>query len=222
VPQRVLAPIFACLLCAVALVGLVLAAYAIGPFESLDARTLVHLAAPLESRSFRAAEDLAYLADPVPLLAMLAGVCAFALAFGRRREALAAVAVVVGANVTTQVLKMVLAHPRYQPYAGFHQPWPNAFPSGHATAAASVAVALIIAAPPRLRPMAAAIAVSFAGAVALSVVVVQWHFPSDALGGILVASGWGFAAVAALRLTEPSAPPPRSAQASSRFAISTK
>jgi hypothetical protein len=35
--------------------------------------------------------------------------------------------------------------------------------------------------------------------VSFSVLVLRWHFPSDVLGGILVATGYGFAALAVLR-----------------------
>lgn len=197
--ERIKTPLFAWLACVVALIALVLAAYALHPVESLDARTLVHLALPLESRPYRAAESLAGLADPLPLLMLLAAVCAFGLALGRRRETLAAVAVVAGANVTTQILKGLLAHPRYQPYAEFHQPWSDAFPSGHATAAASIAVALMLVAPRGVWPLAAATGVVFAGLVGVSVIALEWHYPTDVLGGILVAAGWGFAVLAACR-----------------------
>jgi membrane-associated phospholipid phosphatase len=224
VAQRVKAPLLACLGCAVALVGLVILAYGFGPFERLDAQMIVHFSARLDSHSYRLAEGMAQLADPLPLLAMLAAVCAFALALGRRHEAVAAVAVVAGANLTTQLLKAVLAHPRYQPYPGYGEPWEDAFPSGHATAAASIAVALMLAAPRRVRPLAIATGVAYAGAVGLAVVALEWHYPSDVAGGFLVAAGWGFAAVAGLRLVRPRGPSPSSAQASrsSRFAISTK
>jgi len=205
----------------VALALLVVCAYTLDPVQSVDARILVHLAVALESRSYTAAEGVAQLGDPLPLIAMLAAVCAFALALGRRRQALAAVGVVAGANLTTQILKGLLAHPRFQPYVGYHQPWPDAFPSGHATAAASIAVALIIVAPRGVRPLAAAAGVVLTGLVGIAVIALEWHFPSDVLGGILVAAGWGFAAVAALRLSRPRDPAPRT-QAASRFAISTK
>ena len=200
--ERVKQPLVACVACALALAALALAAYSFGPLERFDARTLVDLSLQLESRSYRAAEGIAGLADPLPLLGMLVAVCAFALALGRRREALAAVAVVAGANLTTQALKVVLAHPRYQPYAEFHQPWPNAFPSGHMTAAASIAVALMLVAPRGVWPLAAATGIVFAGLVGISVVALEWHYPSDVLGGILVAASWGFAALAACRALE--------------------
>lgn len=200
--ERVTAPLLAACACAVALGLLALAAYSVGPVESFDAKTLVHLSLTIGSRPYRLAESVAQLADPLPLLAMLLAVCAFALAFGRRREALAAVVVVAGANVTTQLLKGLLAHPRFQPYSGYHQPWSDAFPSGHMTAACSIAVALILAAPARLRPLAALVGLGFAAAVGLAVVALEWHYPSDVVGAILVAAGWGFAALAVLRAFE--------------------
>jgi membrane-associated phospholipid phosphatase len=115
----------------------------------------------------------------------------------------------------------VLAHPRFQPYADYHQPLSDAFPSGHATAAASIAVALMLVAPPRLRAPAVLVGCGFASAVGVSVVVLQWHFASDVIGGFLVAAGWGFAAVAALRLARPRDRAP-SPGAAGRFAIDAK
>jgi membrane-associated phospholipid phosphatase len=155
------------------------------------------------------------------VLLMLIGICALALHWGRRREALAAVAVVAGANLTTEVLKALFGHERFWPFLGEGQPWTNSFPSGHTTAAASIAVALLIVAPARLRPLAAVAGAALTCAVGISVVALEWHYPSDVLGGLFVAAGWGFAALAALRLA---APRRRSgeAQTSSRFAISTK
>jgi membrane-associated phospholipid phosphatase len=199
VAERIKTPAFACLACALALALLAIAAYTFAPVERLDARALIHFSLPFESRPHRAADGIARLADPVPLLAMLLAACGFALALGRRREAVAAVVVVAGANLTTQVLKGLLAHPRYQLGAEYHQPWSDAFPSGHTTAAASIAVALMLVAPRSLLSWAALAGVAFAGAVGASVVALEWHYPSDVLGGVLVAAGWGFAALAALR-----------------------
>ncbi len=219
--DRVRAPIAACLACAGALVVLVVLAYGFGPFERLDASLLVHLGAQPYASGFETAEGFARLADPGPLLVMLVVACLLALSWGGKREALAAVAVVAGANLTTQVLKMLLAHPRFQPYAGYDQPWSDAFPSGHATAAASIAVALMFAAPPRLRPLAALVGSAFALLVGVSLVVLQWHFASDVVGGFLVAAGWGFAALAALRLSRPPERAPR-AGARGGVAVSTE
>jgi membrane-associated phospholipid phosphatase len=213
-------PIAACLACAGGLVVLVFLAYKFGPAERLDASILNRAGLMPETSSWESANGFAHLAEPLPLTVMLLAACGLAIAAGRRREALAAVAVVGGANLTTQLLKGVLAHPRYEYFAGFHAPWPNAFPSGHATAAASISVALVLAAPARLRPLAIALGLAFTAGISVAVIVLQWHYPSDVLGGILVAAGWGFAALAALRFSRRERSP--EVQASSRLAISMK
>ena len=201
--SRVKAPLAACIACGGALLVVVLLAYAFGPAETLDTKLLIHFGAPQSTNTYEAAQGLARLADPLPLLVMLAAVVAIALSWGGRREALAAVAVVAGANLTTQLLKGLLAHPRYQPYGDMIQVWSDAFPSGHATAAASIAVAMVLAAAPRARPLAALAGAGFALAVGVALVVLQWHFASDVLGAYLVVAAWGFAALAGLRLTRP-------------------
>lgn len=205
--KRAKAPLAACLACVLALMTLAYLAYAVGPSERLDARLLGRLAAHGHTALGSLAEGLAYLADPLPLLCLLVAACAVALLRGRPRDAVAAVVVVAGANVTTQVLKVLLAHPRYQPSLGAFQVTGNAFPSGHATAAASIAVASLFVAPPRLRGLVAVVGAGFFCAVGCSVVVLDWHYPSDVAGGLLVAAGWGFAALAALRALD--GPDPR-------------
>jgi membrane-associated phospholipid phosphatase len=119
------------------------------------------------------------------------------------------------------VLKVALAHPRVQSVLGDHQLGPVAFPSGHATAATSIAIAFAFVVPPDWRAAAAVIGACFVAAVGCSVMVLAWHFPSDVLGGILVASGWGFAVLALRRVAEGGGSE-RPVQASSRPAISVK
>src|SRR6185369_7860181 len=125
---------------------------------------------------------------------MMAAIGALGLHFGRRREVVAAFAVVVGANLITQVLKIALEHSR-QPTSGGGSssywadllPTSNAFPSGHTTAAAAVAVALALVVPARHALAAAIVGTLLVATVAGSVVVSGWHYPSDALGAILIA-----------------------------------
>ena len=89
---------------------------------------------------------------PRALLVLLAAVAALGLPLGRRREVLAAAVVVAGANLTTQLLKVTLEHARHKAFEhGIELPWPNSFPSGHTTAAASIAVALLLVVPARHR-----------------------------------------------------------------------
>jgi membrane-associated phospholipid phosphatase len=226
VAKRVGAPLAAWIACAGALVLLALVAYGVEAAQHADATLLAKFIARDDSLgSF--ADPIAHLADPLPLLALLVCACAIALGRGRPLDALAAVTVVAGANLTTQVLKVALAHPRFQSVLGYHQLGAVAFPSGHATAAASIAIAFAFVVPPGWRAAVAVVGAALVLAVGCSIMVLAWHFPSDVLGGILVACGWGFA-VLALRRAAGDGSERRSddrdgrAQPSSRAAISVK
>ena len=139
-------------------------------------------------------------ADPLPMVVILAALLAWGWALGRRREAIAALALVAGANLIGLALKVALAHPRYHPILGADQVGADAYPSGHATSAMSIALAAVLVAPARLRVVVASGAAAYVIAVSTSLVVLGWHFPSDVLGGLLLASGFFFATVAALRV----------------------
>ncbi|HXF32149.1 MAG TPA: phosphatase PAP2 family protein [Solirubrobacterales bacterium] len=198
-PRNVKAPLFAAFLCAAAIVPLAVTVYWFDPAETLDRHLLFDLRREVGlGHTFGAA--FVNLGDLAALLVLLATVCAIGLRFGRRREVLAAVVVVAGANVTTQALKSVLEHVRSKAFEhGYELPWPNSFPSGHTTAAASIAVALLLVVPAAHRLLAAAIGAALTGAVGLSVVILGWHYPSDVLGALLVVAAWGLCAVAYLR-----------------------
>jgi membrane-associated phospholipid phosphatase len=225
-PRDVRNPIFASLVCALLLPLLAVLAYKVGPAIHVDVSVLSHLAQPEGSNGYWLANAVRSLANPLPFVAILAGVVALGLAARRTRETVAAVAIAAGANVSTQVFKHLLEHPRFQEELGAHQPSMEAFPSGHTTAAASLAVALVLVVPPRLRPVAAAAGAGFTAAVSLGVVVIKAHYPSDVLGGLLVVGAWTFAAIAALRLLRRRGPdsPPREQRetASDRFAVSLR
>lgn len=152
------------------------------------------------------ADAIASLGDPLPMLAMLFVACAIALLRGYPRGALAAVLVVVGANVTTQLLKALLAHPRVKLAISGDPFEPNTFPSGHTTAAASIAVAYAFAVPAALRDLTLTLGAAFALAMGCSVVVIGWHYPSDVLGAYLVVACWSFAVLAAMRAIAPRRP----------------
>jgi membrane-associated phospholipid phosphatase len=116
-----------------------------------------------------------------------------ALALGERRKAVAVLAICAGANVTTQVLKIVTATPR-QPL------WlePASWPSGHLTAASSLALCAVLVAPPLLRSYAAGAGAIGVLATAYSILILGSHHPTDVVGGMLMAGAWTAAAVAAL------------------------
>lgn len=219
--RHVRAPLAASLACAGGLVALAFLVYGADLFQRLDAAVLTRLIAEPGSHAEALAATLARLADPPALLAMLALACGIALAQARPRGAVAAILVVAGANLTTQALKVALAHPRFQSALGADQISWNSFPSGHVTAAASAVVAFALVVPPSLRPAVAVLGASLVTAVGCSVLVLSWHYPSDVLGGILVAAGWGFAVLAGLRALE-SGLPGRPGQLARRPAISVK
>jgi membrane-associated phospholipid phosphatase len=199
-------PAAAALACATALGLLTLLVYGAEAFHRLDLRAFIQLAAHHHSTSGEAAEAISALADPAPLLCFLAAACGVAFLRGRPLDALAAALVVAGANVTTQALKLVLAHPRAQALLGGSGAAEVGFPSGHTTAAFSISIAFAFAVPRRLAPIALLLGAGFAIAVGFSVVVIAWHFPSDVIGGTLVAAAWGFAVLAAMRAVEPREP----------------
>jgi membrane-associated phospholipid phosphatase len=198
--RSVKAPLFAAIACAAAIAPLAAAAYAYGPVKAVDLRILLHLERE-SGPSFHLASVLVNLGDLGSLLVLLAVVCGIGLYFGRRREVVAAMVLVAGANLTTQLLKLTLEHARHKAWEhGVELPWPNSFPSGHTTAAASIAAALLFVVPARHRLNAAAVGVLLTAAVGLSVVILGWHYPSDVLGGLLVVATWSFAVLAFLRL----------------------
>jgi membrane-associated phospholipid phosphatase len=142
---------------------------------------------------------IAHVCDPAPFLGLSAVAVALAFARGRTRLALAVGAVLLGANATTQVLKPLLAAPRAHWMIHAQLPVSGAsWPSGHATAAMSLALAFVLVAPARWRPLLAALGAVFAVAVCYSFLTLGWHYPSDVLGGYLVAVTWTQLALAAL------------------------
>ncbi len=192
-------PLFAAASCWAALAGVVVLAYAVGPAGRLDADALHGLMALNSPSLSRIGNPFLHSADLLPLMAATAMLFAWGWTVGRRREAFAAVAVVAAANLTGLLLKLVLAHPRFYPVLGTDQVGTDAFPSGHATGAMSIALAATLVAPARIRPAVALGAAAYAFAVSILLLVLSWHLPSDVLGGLLVASSFFFCAVAALR-----------------------
>jgi membrane-associated phospholipid phosphatase len=192
-------PLLAAAACFLAFAAVLAGAYAIAPIGRLDAIALHGLMALDGPFSYPVNDLLTRSADPLPVAVVLAVLFAWGWAVGRRREALGAVALVAGANLTGLILQVALAHPRFHPILAGNQVGAEAYPSGHATSAMSIALAAVLVAPARLRVAVASGAAAYVIAVSTSLLVLGWHFPSDVLGGLLVASGFFFGAVAASR-----------------------
>ncbi|WP_307845035.1 phosphatase PAP2 family protein [Actinotalea solisilvae] len=137
----------------------------------------------------------------VPLLAAVL-LATTLLAVLRRRVVLAVqVALLMGgANLTTQVLKRWVLD---RPDVGIGDHLLASLPSGHTTAAASVAVALLLVVPRRVRPAAAVAGTVYTLATGVSTLVAGWHRPSDVVAAVLVVLAWAGVASVAGALLDP-------------------
>ncbi len=172
-------------------------AFHVSFFRHEDANILsgfIGLHRPHEAPIARAIADLC---NPNPYVYLCAVVVLIAVLRRRPGVALVIVIVIFGANATTQVLKPLLAAPR-PTIPGIWAISPASWPSGHATAAMSLALCAVLAAPARIRPVVAAVGAAFAVAVSYSFLTLTWHYPSDVFGGFLVATAWTLVGIAAL------------------------
>jgi membrane-associated phospholipid phosphatase len=175
-------------------------AFHVGPFQSADhsifrgfydlhAHGLLH----------RIAHHVARLCNPKPFFFLAAVPVAVALVRRRWRLAVTIGVILLGAACTTELLKPLLAAPRPSALFGGQDPvGAVSWPSGHATAAMSLALTCVLAAPGRVRPTVAALGAAFAVAVSYSFLTLGWHYPSDVFGGFLVAATWTLLGVGAL------------------------
>jgi membrane-associated phospholipid phosphatase len=218
--RNVKAPLAGWFVCTACLVVVALLAYDVALAQRVDASVLARLVVEGGSRAESLASFLTFFGDLPALLVMTALACGIGWARRRPREIAAALVVVAGANLTTQALKVALSHPRARELLGAENVTWDGFPSGHVTAAASIAFAFAFVVPAKLLP-AVAVLGTFVVAMGWSVLALNWHYPSDVAGGVLVASSWGFAALASMRLAS-GIRSRRPAQLGSRAAISLK
>lgn len=141
-----------------------------------------------------------YVLSAMTVLSLAAAILVIGfIALMRRRALLAAAAtlLIVGANVTTQLLKYGIERPELgidMARAGAG----NSLPSGHTTVAASVAVALVLVLPAQVRGLAALVGAGYAALAGVATLSAGWHRPSDAVAAMLVVGVW--AAIAGLLL----------------------
>lgn len=185
-------------LCAGGVALLALLFYGSTRIAGFDARVTSHFLATPDSRLDGLANFGARLAEPAPLILIVFGLIALAIVWNRPWHLLAAGGVIVAANFTTQVMKLLMAHPRLQGALGVSYPIEIHYPSGHTTAALASGFGLWLITPPRWRAWAAAVATVYGLAVAAGVVIAGWHFISDVIGAALVVGFWGCLALALL------------------------
>ncbi|HXB65270.1 MAG TPA: phosphatase PAP2 family protein [Solirubrobacteraceae bacterium] len=142
------------------------------------------------------ANHLLHLLEPGLYTVWAALLVATALLRRRPRLAFAVAVVLPAAPGIAELMKPLLAHPHAS--VGAELVGPASWPSGHATAAMTLALCALLVAPHRLRPLVAALACGFAVAVACALLILAWHMPSDVVGGFLLATLCVSLAVAAL------------------------
>lgn len=184
-----------------------LLAFHTGVGQAADEALLRDLYRLQDTRAATLAHRLSWLCNPIPYALLAAIVGTVALLVRGLRGALVVGAILAVSNAVSQLLKRALAVDRVP---GAHTPAvhvdPVSWPSGHSTAAMALALCAVIAAPAAWRLLTGLGGALFASGVATSVVLLGWHFPSDAVGGFAVA---GATASLGVSLLAPTAAPQR-------------
>ena len=202
--SRLTRPLLAVATCAVAFVALLIASHDWAAFGRWDATALDGLRSLSENhRVIWEYNDFWVDSMNLPgVLLVTTLICGAGLMWRRYRQVAAALVIIVGAGLLSQVIKAVASHPRFHGALGDNQLIAAAFPSGHATAAMSLALAAVLVAPSRWRRHAAIGGGAFALSVSIALTIQGWHYPSDVIGGLVVATGVSMLVVAGLRVEE--------------------
>src|SRR4051794_18584 len=193
--RRVVARLgIAAILCAFLLVGLAAVFVGTRPGQRLDNAALSGRVVQ-HPRTAARSERLLRTISVGSLAFFGVAIMAVAVARGRWLLAVGAGAVIVGANVTTQVFKALVHRPDLVTNSLISF---NTLPSGHSTVAASLAAALVLVVPVRLRPLAATLGGLYAGGIAAMTLAAGWHRPSDAVSAFAVVGIWAFGVSAVL------------------------
>lgn len=126
----------------------------------------------------------------LPMALITAAAMVIALLGRHWRVAIGLPLLVVGANQTTQLLKT-----EYLTRSPGGLDLSVSMPSGHTTAALSMAAVLIIAVPRVLRPLACFVGGLVAGGAGIGTVAERWHRPGDVLAAVAVVVIWSVLAL---------------------------
>ena len=189
--------------CSVLLALLWYAAFHVGWFERADRQVLDSFYSLIHPhyrhRVHSIAIFLVSLCNLYPFVFLAAVPVLVALLRRRVYDGCAVAVLILGAGATTLALKHLLPQDTLVSFMGisFSVPAPR-FPSGHATAAMALVLALTLVVPARLRAVTAGLGAVFATAVGYSLLTTASHFPSDVFAGFLVAAVWSLLAAGAL------------------------
>lgn len=181
----------------IVLVAVYLVALGTGTGRRLDNDAVFYAAqGGLRIRGF--AGDVIRSIDIGTLVLFGGGMLALSLARRQLDSAVIAPLALLGATATSEILKPVLG--RLAAHAGAGpRTIADSFPSGHSTIAMAVGLGFLLLAPRRLRLAVGLAGALYATAMGTSLVVLHSHYPSDVVGGYLVAAIWSLIAIEALR-----------------------
>jgi membrane-associated phospholipid phosphatase len=224
VRTRVPDPVLVALSCAAALAMTGLLAFAWPPVRSVDAQSLAGFTR-LAIHHPRLANAASWAASGGTLATYAVGgaiLAAVALMRGRRRLAIAIPLTLVAADATAELLKRLVVQTRHSQLLAVTDRIPaSSWPSGHAAAITTLALCAVVVAPHAMRGVTALLAAGAAIGVAYIVLMLGWHFPSDVVGGILVAGAWVWVMLAVVSLSGGSARAARTAGSSGRLTMVT-
>jgi membrane-associated phospholipid phosphatase len=185
--------------CAAALVAEGLVAFGSAGAHSLDARTLKSFTALQSNGHLLAIATTVSNWAPVAGLVLTAVLVAIALRQGRRAIAIAVPVAFGGSVLSAELLKHLVGQPRLSPMFGWDQVSSASWPSGHTTGAMIILLCALLVVGPRLRPLVAVVGGAGVLLVGCSMLVTGAHYPSDVLGGLLLAGLWMSLMLAVLR-----------------------
>ncbi|GAC1317230.1 MAG: hypothetical protein NVSMB25_04510 [Thermoleophilaceae bacterium] len=148
---------------------------------------------------------IVHVCDRVPYAVIGACIVSFAILARRRRAAVTAGLILSGSVAAAESLKPLLATQRSAPWLE-QQVDPASWPSGHASAALALALAVVLVAPAGVRRPLALAGAAFVVMLAASTLAFGGHFPSDLIGGYLVTAVCALLALALTRSPSRSTP----------------
>lgn len=151
-------------------------------YDEAAMRVLDRGGSAVNDRLVRLLEQVSVGSAAIALVIMVA----VALVRRRFRVALAAAVLVIGAILTTEMLKHYLLT---RPDLGVGK-IANTLPSGHTTVVFSLVLAAVLVSPRALRWLVAFAGSAVGGLTGLATIIGGWHRPSDVVAGLLVTLAW--------------------------------
>src|SRR5437868_442180 len=139
------APLWIAAACVVAMAAVYLVTAQVGAGKTRDATLLHHFMTLYTPFINRWGTHLLHLLEPARFALWATALICFAVARGRPRVALAIAVLMAAAPLSADVLKPLLAHPHVR--IGYIRVGAASWPSGHATAALTLAYCAVLAAP---------------------------------------------------------------------------